>query len=356
MHAYKKEVNILGFAIVIYVILNFSTAYVTSIFVDKIQNSGGQISEEDKYIIPGLFLVILIALFFSVAIYNYMIFEVSRISYLARNSLNFLIFQKILDFDVLNGTYSEGKIVNMIQVDCTKFETLILNLANLLAMLLILIGGSIYMGLILGGGVVLTFVFSFIISSFLLTTIYSWRIKISRALIEAKDKRVALLKNVVSNISYIKMRAWENFYSARIFRLRDEEVKKLLENAFLMGVLVFINWFNRGLSLSVVLLYKSFINTANFGYNEISAFLRIFDLIRIVLMNLPFSIAYFVDLSVSTKRIGDFLIAKNLDKSWIKDYTMENLEGETHESEELDDNLAINLENGYFNWMSRLTE
>ena len=35
---------------------------------------------------------------------------------------------------------------------------------------------------------------------------------------------------------------------------------------------------------------------------------------------------------------------------------MENLEGETHESEELDDNLAINLENGYFNWMSRLTE
>ena len=114
------------------------------------------------------------------------------------------------------------------------------------------------------------------------------------------------------------MRAWECFYASRIHRLRDWEIKKLLMDSYIIAIMIFVNWFIRSLSLAAVLLYKSFINSSNFGYNEISAFLRIFDLIRTVLLNLPWSVAYLVDLSVSITRISDFLSAADLDKTWIQ--------------------------------------
>jgi hypothetical protein len=119
---YKCELWKTFFFIIIYTGLNFSTAFCTSLFVEKIQNSGGKVSKNDQYLIPGLFVGILSALFLSSALFNYVTFELNRISYLVRSSINFLIFQKVLNFDVLNGSFSEGKIVNMIQVDCSKFE------------------------------------------------------------------------------------------------------------------------------------------------------------------------------------------------------------------------------------------
>jgi hypothetical protein len=122
LSTYKCEMWSTFFFVVIYTALNFSTAYCTSIFIEKIQNSNGKVNDQDKYIIPSLFGCILVALFFSSAIFNYITFELNRISYLARSGINFLIFQKVLNFDVLNGVFSEGKIVNMIQVDCSKFE------------------------------------------------------------------------------------------------------------------------------------------------------------------------------------------------------------------------------------------
>lgn len=122
---------------------------------------------------------------------------VNRVSYLSKNALNFIIFQKILEFDVLNGQFSEGRIVNMIQVDCTKFEQLLINIMNVQAMLLIFLGGIIYMVVLLGGWSVVAFFGAFILTSLLLIVVYKYRIAISKNLMKAKDKRVALLKNVV---------------------------------------------------------------------------------------------------------------------------------------------------------------
>jgi len=197
LKTYGWELWKIFFLIIIYTALNFSTAFCTSIFVEKIQNSEGKISQEDKYLIPGLFTGILLALFFSSAIFNYVTFQLNRMSYLARSSLNFLIFQKILNFDVLNGVFSEGKIVNMIQVDCSKFEQMLQNCCNLVAMSMSLIAGCIYMALILGAGTVIAFFGAFLISGFLLIVVYSWRMRVIKQLMKAKDKRIALLKNVI---------------------------------------------------------------------------------------------------------------------------------------------------------------
>ena len=101
---------------------------------------------------------------------------------------------------------------------------LLTNVANIVAMALCLVGGCVYIGVIFGLGAVIAFFAAFFISIVLLVLIYRERIKIANNLMQAKDKRITLLKNVISNISYIKMRAWETFYSARVFRVRELEV------------------------------------------------------------------------------------------------------------------------------------
>lgn len=241
------------------------------------------------------------------------------------------------------------------------------NVVNIVAMTLSLITGCVYMGIILGFGTVAAFFAAFVVSGFLLIIVYSWRMRIVKEFMEAKDHRVALLKNVIQNISYIKMRAWECFYSSRVYRLRDYEIKKLLQDAQIIGLMIFINWFIRSLSLAAVLLYKTFINSDKFGFNEISAFLRIFDLIRTVLLNLPWSISFLIDLQVSINRISEFMSAANLDKKWIAqseigklDFTAMSAISQNFNTAESDPNYnpdyAVILQNGYFEWVKRLTE
>ena len=44
---------------------------------------------------------------------------------------------------------------------------------------------------------------------------------------ERTDIRMDYLKNVISNLKYIKARALEMFYLEKLFQKREEEIKKL---------------------------------------------------------------------------------------------------------------------------------
>lgn len=220
-------------------------------------------------------------------------------SYLAKNCLNFLLFQKVLNFDVLNGSFSEGKIVNMIQVDCSKFEMMFQNLGILISMSLYLVIGTVYMGVLLGFGTCLAFFIGFFAVGGFLFPIFKGRIIVQKNLMMAKDKRIAILKNVVQNVAYVKMRAWELFYSIRIFREREKEMKRLFQTVLLAGILIFTNWFARSFGSFGVLFYKTYLTDDVFPLNEVSAFQRIQDILSSAIINLPFAIQFFFDLKIS---------------------------------------------------------
>jgi len=94
-------------------------------------------------------------------------------------------------------------------------------------MSLYLLIGTVYMGLMLGFGTCLAFFVGFFAIALFLFFVVKMRIKATRELMSCKDHRISLLKNVLQNISYIKMRGWEMFYSIRVFRLREKELGKL---------------------------------------------------------------------------------------------------------------------------------
>lgn len=220
-----------------------------------------------------------------------------------------------------------------------KYEQIFLNVISIIQLTISLILGSIYIGYILGYAIAAMFI-SYLISAIILAISYALRAKIMKKLLEAKDKRVNLLKNIVNNIKYIKMRAWELLYHYKLFFLREEEIKRLFHLAYLAGFAVFVTWFTRSLALVSVLFFKTYFDNENFGYEEISAFLRIFDLIRMILLLLPWNVNYFVDLGVSNRRIGLFYKAEEIDFSWVQ------VEG----SKGSEEDFALEMENGYFEW------
>ena len=218
---------------------------------------------------------------------------------------------------------------------------------------------------LLGIGTVMTMVITFFLSVVWIMLLQMIRIKVANDILKAKDRRTALLKNIIQNISYVKMRAWETFYSTRIYRLRDTEYHKLIMNAFIMSLIVFAAWFTRGIALYAVLFYKSFVNTSNFGYDQISVFQRLYDIISNVMLALPWSVSYFIELNVSIKRISSFLSSETLDLAWVNKSEVGNVNptvmssvvqeyktSEDHPS--YDPNYAIILENGNFNWVNRI--
>lgn len=88
----------------------------------------------------------------------------------------------------------------------------------MISMCMYLVVGTAYMGYMVGFGTCLAFFIGFISVGVFLIAVFKARIFVETNYMKVNDKRVAILKNVIQNISYVKMRAWENFYAIRIFR------------------------------------------------------------------------------------------------------------------------------------------
>lgn len=355
--------------IILYAALNFSTAYILSKVVEEIQSKKDFKKWENIQPILIYFSAIIGAFFFSSVLYNYSLFQVTRLSYRLRSSLMTIIFEKMLKRNSLNpSSHSEGQIVNYIQVDCMKYEQSLLNVINIVNLSVSFVIGNIYIWFLLKWTVFAMFV-AYLLAVLIFTLFYIVRAKVTKLMLEAKDQRINMLKNMVNNIKYIKMRAWELFYHYKLYFEREKEIKRLFQLAWLGGGAVFINWFVRSLALVAVLFFKTYFNSDKFTYIQISAFLRVFDLIRAILLQLPWNINYLVDLNVSNNRIKKYLNSDEIDNSWIEERgTVVNDETD-HESymgsiysEERgskidpESNYAFILENGYFEWNKKIVE
>lgn len=109
---YLSQISWLSVLILIYAAINFYTAYVLADIVRQIESQGKAGFHTMDQIRPLLiqFIVIVLSFFVSGVIYSYVIFEVTRISYLLRSSVMVVIFEKMLKMNNLNfSEHSEGK-------------------------------------------------------------------------------------------------------------------------------------------------------------------------------------------------------------------------------------------------------
>jgi ABC-type multidrug transport system fused ATPase/permease subunit len=132
----------------------------------------------------------------------------------------------------------------------------------------------------------------------------------------AKDSRVNVLKNMINNYKFVKLKGLENFFSVKIYVKRLWEIKYLKGIAWTFSTLLFMNWINPSLiylsSLIWIIYMENQVSTAN-----ISAFIKLLDQLGGGLRNLPYCIQFFSDLAVSVKRINQFLLAEDIADDYI---------------------------------------
>lgn len=187
-------------------------------------------------------------------LYNYITCDLARVGIRLKNSVIFTVYRKILKISVLNPSqHTEGEIITYVQTDCQKIEDAISKFSQILeAAWQIVFGYAICVYLIHYNVVPL------ILTFFLLTTLtmylYKYIIKYETQFMINKAKKLQLLKNVIKNVKYIKLKVWEVFYHAKIYIKREAELSALKKSNFVFSIVFFLNWLNPVTAMCVTVL------------------------------------------------------------------------------------------------------
>ena len=148
---------------------------------------------------------------------NFTDFQFWRASNKIQISLYGMVLAKATRYNTLNASlHPSGRILNYVQVDVPKYEMYFPTLFSVVNSLLMTVCNYVYMFLLIDWSTIIVIV-TVITSNLVLMVLYKLRLNIRFKLLDVKDDRLDFFKNVVKNLKYIKMRAWENFYYFRIF-------------------------------------------------------------------------------------------------------------------------------------------
>lgn len=150
--------------------------------------------------------------------------EMNRIFLRVRSALVSLIMKKMLKYPVTNPSeFTEGKILNFVAIDANKFELgslFIMWLFSNTFMIILTTGAIGYLAGLICLPVVVTLLLG---SCFIYVMNKKWN-KLKIEMMMFKDKKINLLKNVISNIRFVKLRGLENFFHTKVFKKRNFEI------------------------------------------------------------------------------------------------------------------------------------
>lgn len=370
LRVYWFECLYIFIMILIYTLMNYSSAFVLKEAVDMISSFKKEdlTKKENMAKLLGSFAYISLLSPLSEILYRWVGFTTQRISIWMKTALTLLVFDKVTKINTLNSSeFSTGRIVNYVQVDVSKLDYgpvalagLTLNIVGIIStisVMLYLIGRALFVML----GIVL-------FNWFLFAIIFSIYQKANNKFLARKDTRMNFLKNLIKNIKYIKMRAYENFFQYKICKLRDMELNSLRIKLAMLVLIIFMNWVNPNTSLLSVILSYCFLDIKGFSFGKFIGFLRVYSLFQNVMRSMPFFLTVSIDLVISMNRVSKFLKSEEQDISFIKEKApIKNLEilapeisqpeaGKLHIMEELsqehheDEDIALEMRQISFFW------
>ena len=277
---------------------------------------------------------------------NFYIFKANRISLAIRSTLLALIQEKIHRFSVLNSTkFSEGNITNLMQVDVKRIAQMVSTVLQLIINFNLVIVGIAYMIYVTSWrptfwvfGTLVLFDMSYLL-------VYYFKIKFTKRLMSAKDRRMLFFRNIINNIDYVKQNALENYFCLQIYKKREEEIRNLRNTALTMGIGSFFDWLADGACIFMMLYYYSYLAPDDNQKVTIGAFFAFYQILYQAKSPLYFvinCINILVEIRVSVQRIDRFLDAQEVESCDL-----------VHRMELVEANgVALRVENGEFEWGS----
>ena len=123
---------------------------------------------------------------------------------------------------------------------------------------------------------------------------------------KAKDARMKVTTESITNIKMIKLYSWQENFLERIYRRRTRDVSALRLGGFMVGNLIFFIYLFP--SMLPVATFSTFIALGNeLKYQVAVGALVLFQLMKVPLIQAPIFFGDLIQLMVSLKRIDKFL-------------------------------------------------
>jgi len=249
---------------------------------------------------------------------NYTNFNLNRAAAVVQSTLYGIVLEKSMKRNILNSSeHSSGAILNYIQVDLPKFETFFTKWLDMILSVVMILSYYVYMYFLIDFGMFVVLGVASILA-ILNSQIFKLRISLRRKLLNSKDKRMSFMKNIITNLKYIKMRALENLYHYRLSLFRDEELRYLWILSIVSSMLTFLIWMIPATPTVAIIYYQGFIKEGLYTFDNLSAYIKVaFDSIQYVIA-FPDSLNTIFDWYISLKRVEKFLHSEEIDNSWIE--------------------------------------
>ena len=283
--------------------------------------------------------IILIMLFGSLGVnlcVNMYMFRAASLGLQVRTSLMCVIYRKALTIsNSARRDSTVGEIVNLMSVDCDRFNMLmtwinftwagVLQIGIALWLLYNELGYSAFAGLA---------------AMLLVMPVNVWLARImERAYKEQmtlKDERVKSMNEILGGIKVLKLYAWEKAFMEIVLKIRKSEVRFIRQIAYMNGAFSFSFSITPVLvTLSTFAVYvlsddKNVLDPAKVFFS-----MSIFNILRMPLINMPYLFSHMVSTYVSLKRVNKFFSSSDL---------------EQYVSHEPDDEHAVVMESAALSW------
>lgn len=131
---------------------------------------------------------------------------------------------------LINGSkFPEGKVMNLVTTDANKIGECFDKLIDFLNSMITFFLGFFIIFMVTNWIIVSILIFLFILGYYVCKPLNKYISKTKKKVMEAKDNRLNLIKNLITNVTYIKIRALEQYWQARVFLLRNVEINYLMK-------------------------------------------------------------------------------------------------------------------------------
>ena len=234
-----------------------------------------------------------------------------------------------------------GEIVNLMSTDCERLNSIMLWLHTAWSSPLQLIVALYLLWQQIGPSSLASILFMTLFLTPLTSYVATRMQVLSEELMLAKDERVRVTSEVLTNIKVIKLYGWEDTLRDNIFEARAKEIKVQRKYAYMNAV---SNLLFAGAPVLVTMVtFASFVLlgghlTASKAFVSIA----LLNLLKFPLSSLPYLFNFLAEASVSARRLDAFLRAPEVDTKYYADL---------HDrSRPSSGNAAVYVANGNFFW------
>ncbi|KAI1289988.1 ATP-binding cassette sub-family C member 4 [Halotydeus destructor] len=232
--------------------------------------------------------------------------QVLREGYKAKNSVEGLLYKKILRMSASSNSMSTGQVLNMMATDSDAFMQLPIYMnyfyiAPIQATICMIILWYYIQAAVITGIVLLLLLIP------LQSVMGAYFQKFRRETTTYTDKRVNLMKEIIGAMRVIKLYCWEKPFSDEVSGVRRAEVSAIRRKAYLCGVNEAINFCGTRLILFFTLA-THVLAGGKLDPETVFVTMSMFNLLSIsVTYILPYAVSSLAEAKVASKRIQAFL-------------------------------------------------